>query len=111
MNLTGSGLVSHNVGNILAVYLPFSLSWLFYQGDSITQLLSWGGIMFTSVVAFILPILLSVHALDTSDSEGVIAVYGEKYRHLPKRTNKIILYILLFVAVVFISSAIIGNIF
>lgn len=111
MNLTGSGLVSHKMGNILAVVLPFSLSWLFYQGDAITELLSWGGIMFTSLVAFILPLLISIHSLDTSESEGVISVYGEKYSHMSKNTHKLLLNILLVVAVLSIFAAIIGNIF
>ena len=111
MNLTGSGLVSHQVGNILAVYLPFSLSWLFYQGDAITELLSWGGIMFTSLVAFILPLLISIHALDTTEKEGVIAVYGEKYSSMSKKTHKILLNILLATAALSILAAIIGNVF
>lgn len=111
MNLTGSQLVSHRTGNVLAVYLPFSLSWLFYQGDAITELLSWGGIMFTSLVAFILPLLISIHSIDISNSEGSIAVYGEKYTYLSKRTHKILLNILLVVAIISIFAAIAGNIF
>jgi hypothetical protein len=111
MNLTGSGLVSHKVGNLLAVYLPFSLSWLLYQGDAVTELLSWGGIIFTSLVAFILPLLIALHSIDTSESEGVVAVYGKGHSHLSKKTRKILLKILLVAAISSICAAIIGNVF
>jgi len=112
LNLTGSGLVSHRTGNILAVYLPFSLSWLFYQGEALTKLLSWGGIMFTSLVAFILPLLVSIYSLHVSDVEGAIAVYGESQQgptKLSKETQKILLYILLTISMVSITAAITGN--
>ena len=112
LNLTGSGLVSHRTGNILAVYLPFSLSWLFYQGEALTKLLSWGGIMFTSLVAFILPLLVSIYSLHVSDVEGAIAVYGESQHgptKLSKETQKILLYILLTISMVSITAAITGN--
>jgi hypothetical protein len=110
MNLTGSGLVSHKMGNVLAVYLPFSVAWLFYQGDAITQLLSWGGMICTSLVAFVLPLLISLYSMDTSDNEGVVAVYGERNRHLSKTTQKMLLKILLLASVLSICAAIIGNI-
>jgi len=108
MNLTGSGLFSKPVANVLAVYMPFFSSWLFYQGDSITQLLSWGGIIFTSVVAFILPIWIALHTLDTSDEQGVIDVYG-RYTVSSKETQKFLLQILLGLSILSIAVAILGN--
>ena len=107
MNLTGSGLFSKPVANILAAYMPFFGSWLFYQGDSVTKLLSWGGIIFTSVVAFILPLWISLHTLDTSDAPGVIAVYG-KYSVDSKETQKFLLQILMSISLLSISVAIFG---
>jgi hypothetical protein len=110
MNLTGSGLVSHNVGNLLAVVLPFSVSWMFYQGDAILQLLSWGGIIFTSLVAFVLPLLIALHAIDTSDEEGSVVVYGS-WKLTSKKSRKIVLRLLLVLAGLAISAAILGHVF
>lgn len=109
MNLTGSGLCSHAVGNVLAVYLPFSISWLFYQGDAITELLAWGGVLFTSAVAFILPLMLALHTVLEFDSEGVIDVYRGKFRAWESQRNALI--VLLGLAVVSVIFAIIGLIF
>lgn len=33
MNLTGRGMLTTSKANLLAVYLPFSISWLFYTGE------------------------------------------------------------------------------
>jgi hypothetical protein len=110
MNLTGSGLVSHGTANGLAVYLPFLTSWMFYQGDAITQLLSWGGIVFTSLIAFVLPLLLALHALDVSNDEGAVDVYSPV--HLTtKISKKMTLIVLLGLAVISIILAIFGNVF
>lgn len=108
MNLTGSGLCSRPVANILAVYLPFFGSWLFYQGDAITQILSWGGILFTSIVAFILPLWIALHTLDTSDEQGEIAVYGI-YSVTSKETQRKLLRILMGLSWASIIAAIAGN--
>jgi hypothetical protein len=108
MNLTGSGLLSRGPANVLAVYLPFFGSWLFYQGDATTHLLSWGGIIFTSVVAFILPLWIAIHTLDTSDEKGVIEVYG-RFTVLDKSVQKRRLRILMLLSVISILLAIFGN--
>jgi hypothetical protein len=108
MNLTGSGLLSRGPANALAVYLPFFSSWLFYQGDWVTQLLSWGGIIFTSLVAFILPLWIALHTLDTSDEKGVIEVYG-RFTVLSKVVQKRRLYILMGLTMLSIMAAIAGN--
>lgn len=109
MNLTGSGLFSRPVANILAVYIPFFGSWLFYQGDAVTQLLSWGGIIFTSVVAFILPLWVSLHTLERSQERGVINVYG-RYTVPSKETERFLLQILMGLSLLSITVAILGNI-
>lgn len=111
-NLTGSGLCNQCWGNILAVYVPFSISWLFYQGDSIQQLLSWGGIIFTSAVAFILPLLLAYRSLDRTDDEGSIRVYfwRSSDEELSKEFQKSTVRVLLALALLSILLAIVGNI-
>lgn len=109
MNLTGSGLVSKPVGNLLAVVLPFSISWVFYQGEAITKLLSWGGILFTSVTAFILPLLISLHSLATSTNEGSVPVF-KAWGEISRQTEKRILIGLLVAAILSILAAIFGNV-
>lgn len=60
------------------VYIPWGVSWMFYQGDAIEQLLSWGGVLFTSVVAFILPLSLALYMLlFRPECEGAIDVHGK----------------------------------
>jgi len=106
MNLTGSGLCSHAVGNVLAVYFPFSISWLFYQGDAITELLAWGGVLFTSAVAFILPLMLALHTVLEFDVQGMIDVYRGKFQSWESQRNALI--VLLGLAAASVVVAIIG---
>lgn len=106
MNLTGSGLCSRRVGNVLAVYVPFSISWMFYQGDAVTELLAWGGVLFTSAVAFILPLLLALHTVLEFDAQGVIDVYYGKFTSWNAQRNALV--VLLVLAVVSVIVAIIG---
>jgi len=90
------------MGNVLGVYFPWAISWLFYRGSAITGLLSWGGILFTSAVAFILPILLALYTLRKyGNVQGSISIYGNWIRS--KNQEEIVLHILLFV--VFASTA------
>jgi hypothetical protein len=108
MNLSGSGLLSMRTSNGLAVYLPFLTSWIFYQGDAITNILSWGGIIFTSLIAFILPLLLSLHSLETGNNEGSVNVY-KPWRVISITSQTRALKILLALASVSIIMAILGN--
>ena len=82
---------------------------MLYQGDAVTTLLAWGGVLFTSAVSFILPLLLALHTVLEFDVEGVISVYGawRPSRH----TQRVLLMILLGLAVVSVVSAIVGLIF
>jgi lipid-A-disaccharide synthase-like uncharacterized protein len=109
MNLTGSGLCSHAVGNGLAVYLPFSVSWMLYKGHAVTELLAWGGVLFTSVVAFILPLLLALHTVLEFDVQGAIAVYGGWFESSNSQWNALI--VLLGLAVLSVVCAVVGLIF
>ncbi len=70
-NLVNSGLCSTRVANVFVVYLPWSLSWLFYQGTAISELLSWGGILFTGALAFLLPLYLAIRVLRISDEDAL----------------------------------------
>jgi hypothetical protein len=107
LNLTGSGLCSLRTGNILAVYGPFAAAWLLYDGQAITKLLSWGGIIFTSLVAFILPLILAIHVVRTDDTIGSIQVYGGWYK--AKDPQLVSLYVLFALACLSIFVAILGN--
>lgn len=111
MNLTCNDLLSRGKANVVAVYVPFLMSWLFYQGDSITQLLSWGGIIFTSLIAFILPLLIALHSLDTSERDGSIDVYYPIHWIRSKSAQKAALKVLLVLSVISIVFAVLGNVF
>jgi hypothetical protein len=82
-NLVNSGLCSTRVANIMVVYLPWGLGWVFYQGSAINELLSWGGVLFTGTIAFVLPLFVAVKVLKKSDTpQGSVDVYG---RFIPSR--------------------------
>jgi len=76
MNLTGSGLCSTFTANFLSVYLPWGTVWLLYAGGKTSDLLGWCGIIFTSIIVFLGPILLAIHAMTEVDDEGAVKVYG-----------------------------------
>eukprot|EP00536_Pseudo-nitzschia_multiseries_P007076 jgi/Psemu1/194662/e_gw1.160.110.1 len=110
MNLTDrNALMSRRAANGLAVYMPFFFSWIFYQGDAIIKLLSWGGIIFTSLLAFVLPLLLSLHSLEKDDVDGSVNVY-KPWHVTSKKTQKIVLVALLSLSIASIVIAILGNI-
>lgn len=69
-------LCSRCIGNTLAVYFPFGVSWFLYNGKVVTKLLSLGGVFFTSFVAFLLPLSLALYVVTNSSAPGSVAVYG-----------------------------------
>jgi hypothetical protein len=106
-NLTHSGMCSERTANIFVVWLPWLTSWLWYQGDAIGSLLSWGGVLLTSAVAFLLPLYLALRILQASDQKGSILVYG----FAMSRDRQIcILYALVAVAAAAVFAAIGGQI-
>mmetsp|Transcript_15175 Transcript_15175/g.17333 ORF Transcript_15175/g.17333 Transcript_15175/m.17333 type:complete len:563 (-) Transcript_15175:254-1942(-) len=109
LNLTGSGLCTEFVANILAVYLPWTTAWCFYSGSGTTSLLGWGGIFFTSIVVFLAPLMLALHAISCFNSEGSVAVYGRLV--LSKRQQSIALYVLIVFCVISIILAVIGELY
>lgn len=112
MNLTGSGLTTYHVANLFAVYLPFSVSWMLYQGDLVTQLLSWGGVLFISAVAFILPLILTLHTVMEFDVEGSIEVYAgflPQSMVASKRSKITALVVILTLTSLAVGSAIAGQ--
>jgi amino acid permease len=109
LNLTGSGMFTRSGGNVLAVYLPFAASWLLYDGTAVTKLLAWGGVVFTSLVAFVLPVALALHAVKQFDNEGSISVYYGYFTS--KRAELNSLRVILFLTSAAIVAAIAGNIF
>merc|ERR1711982_55008 len=106
LNLTGSGLCTERNANLLAVYIPWTVSWLFYNGAAVEQLLSWGGMLCTSICAFLAPTLLALKAT-MSDStitktslskEGSIPVWFGFY--LSEKWDKIALFVLVILSIV-----------
>jgi hypothetical protein len=110
-NLVNSGLCSTFLANLLVVYLPWSLSWLFYQGSAIAELLTWGGVLFTGALAFLLPLYLAIRVLDSGDETygpGSVDVYlGLVKSHVTERKVTMCVLVLSFASVV---GAIIGQI-
>ena len=111
-SLVGSGLCSTMTANLLAVYFPFGIGWLLYQGEGVTELLSWGGVICTSIVAFILPLLVSLHTVEEFEYHGAINVYSEYFPSLETDKLKQVeaLKVCLLLAVISIIAAIAGNI-
>ena len=107
LNLTGSGLCSERVGHLLAVFFPFSFAWMLYDGEDVTTLLSWGGVIFTSLVAFILPLILALHVVQCFDYEGHVLVYFGYFKE--SVTEARLLYVLVFLAVLSVVAALIGT--
>ena len=105
-NLVNSGLCTPWVANTLVVYIPWGLSWLFYQGNDIATLLSWGGVLFTSFVSFILPLALGLYILVTHENPGSIQVYGSYLTS--KKALIVSLIVLLLMASVAVMVAILG---
>lgn len=98
MNLVTSGLCNQGTGNFLGVYLSFCVSWLFYKGSAASVLLSWGGLLFTSMVSFIAPLLLALHTVLKGNLKGSIPVWGGVA--LSKKQESIALVFLLLIAIV-----------
>lgn len=110
-NLTHSGLCSVRTANWLVVYIPWSISWILYQGNSIGILLAWGGTLLTSIVAFILPLYISIKALKVSTDNGSVAVYGQYLTNKLSSNIQIkLLYILLIISICAVIVAIFGQI-
>lgn len=110
-SLVGSGSFETKAANLLAVYFPFGVGWLLYQGEGVTNLLSWGGVICTSLVAFILPLLVSLHTVEEFEHHGSIEVYPSYFTTLQtsKKTQVQVLKVLLVLAVLSIIAAILGN--
>jgi hypothetical protein len=107
-NLTSSGLCSENTANWLVVYIPWGVSWIFYQGNAIAELLSWSGVLFTSAIAFLLPLYLAIRTLVVApDVGGSIDVYRGYVKS--RQAQAIALYIILFVAMVSVCLGIVGK--
>jgi len=106
MNLMGSGLCNRRTGNILAVYVPWGVAWFFYKGSAVSKLLSWGGIFFTSVVAFIAPLLLALYtsSFDKIGCDGSVSVWA--CFTLSKKQEKMCLYFLLSIAGILVTFSI-----
>lgn len=94
---------------MFAVYLPFSISWFFYTGDWVTQLLSWGGMIFTTLVAFILPVLIALHTLEETDTPGSVPIYG-RWELKDVSSQALALKVLLVLSILASIAALVGNV-
>jgi len=110
LSLTGGAHFSTPSANILAIYLPFASSWMLYNGEAITRLLSWGGVICTSLVVFILPLIIALYALLTNERAGSIDIYSGIWENRSKEEEKKFLALLLATSFVLICIAIVGNI-
>jgi hypothetical protein len=109
-NLTHSGLCSVYFSNWLVVWIPWGIGWAFYAGDAIGTLLSWGGVILLSSVAFILPLSLAYRALKARPEEaGAVEVYGPFLKTF--KQQKVALRILLMTASASVVIAILGEFF
>jgi hypothetical protein len=111
MSLTGSDLCSTLVANLISVYLPFSVSWLLYKGEAVRNLLSWGGVICTSFIAFICPLVVSLHAVEEYEEHGSVDAYPNFFQILQtsKRAQARALRVLLVLAILAVIAAIVGN--
>eukprot|EP00593_Proboscia_inermis_P015434 CAMPEP_0171325484 /NCGR_PEP_ID=MMETSP0816-20121228/116834_1 /TAXON_ID=420281 /ORGANISM="Proboscia inermis, Strain CCAP1064/1" /LENGTH=253 /DNA_ID=CAMNT_0011824667 /DNA_START=454 /DNA_END=1215 /DNA_ORIENTATION=- len=106
LNLVGSGLCSERTGNILAVYVPWTLSWMLYQGDAIKELISWGGVICISFVCFLAPLSMSLKVAQNSRVKGSINVFNGLLRTRKEEIKG--LQILLVLAVISVTVSIAG---
>jgi len=104
LNLTSNEKCSIFVGNILAVIFPWSVSWILYRGSAVTTLLAWGGTLFTSIVAFVLPLSLALFTVIKVDKVG--SVFGKWIKS--QQLQAFILLFLLLSAVLSIAIALFG---
>ena len=111
-SLVGSGQFDRRVANLLAVYFPFGVGWLLYEGKGVTNLLSWGGVICTSLVAFVLPIWITLHTVEEFEYHGSIDVFSSYFPTLQKSKSAQIksLRVLMVLAILAIIAAIIGNV-
>ena len=69
--------------------------------------MGWCGIIFTSIIVFLAPILLALHARIELKDEGSVKVYGG---YLKSRRSQIYaLSFLLFVIIILIVLAVVGE--
>ena len=70
--------------------------------------------LFTTLVVFILPLLISLHTIDTTYVVGSVSVYGKKFNTMivsSKQSQKIALILLLLLASLASLAALLGNIY
>jgi amino acid permease len=111
-NLTHSGMCSVRMANILVVWIPWGISWVFYTGNDIGVLLAWGGVLLTSAVAFLLPLYLARRALAAQPAHefsGSVGVYGDLPWLRSREAQMNALSVLLAVAAVSVAAAIGGQ--
>ena len=62
-SLYHAGVVGYPTALFVGALLPYLLSWLLYQGNALMHLLAWTGLLVNGLVAFVLPLVLSLSAM------------------------------------------------
>jgi amino acid permease len=62
--LLASGLCSPRWALFLGGCMPYLLSWMLYQGTILMSILNWAGLVVNGLVAFLLPMVLALKALE-----------------------------------------------
>lgn len=60
--LYSGGVCSKPWSQFFGATFPYCLSWMLYQGELLMTVLNWTGLMVNGMVAFILPLVLALHA-------------------------------------------------
>eukprot|EP01084_Bolivina_argentea_P111236 198551_1 len=73
--------------NIITIFLPFSLSIILYQGNGFNNLTNWTGLLFASVINFILPIFFYYKSLVITDETWHAISMTKFHKNILLRSN------------------------
>lgn len=111
LNLTGGFPRSKKrcrVANVFALCFPFAISWCLNDTGAVTAALSWGGTIFSTFSAFVLPLLLTIYVVKACEIGGSVPVYWGWFTS--KHSELTSLHILLALTAFAIVAAIVGNV-
>jgi len=67
--LDNSGLMPHSWAKFFGTLFPYLISWFMYQGKTFMAVLNWSGLIVNGLIAFILPLVLTLVAYKTNYGE------------------------------------------
>jgi hypothetical protein len=68
--LYNSGTCSAKMAVFIGCVLPYLTSWTIYQGEFLISLLNWTGLVLHGLVAFVLPLILCIKAIEYTVARG-----------------------------------------